>query len=102
MFTIMITPVENPPPVIAFADLITVDEGGRAPLSFHHFFAADDQDNLQRDAIIKLSALPKYGCIENMGTGTSSRWAVELFRTWQEGRARGRHLPPFKPGRGGG
>ncbi|XP_032256495.1 extracellular matrix protein FRAS1 isoform X2 [Phoca vitulina] len=69
MFTIMITPVENPPPVIAFADLITVDEGGRAPLSFHHFFAADDQDNLQRDAIIKLSALPKYGCIENMGTG---------------------------------
>ncbi|XP_032256496.1 extracellular matrix protein FRAS1 isoform X3 [Phoca vitulina] len=46
-----------------------VDEGGRAPLSFHHFFAADDQDNLQRDAIIKLSALPKYGCIENMGTG---------------------------------
>uniref|UniRef100_A0A8C0P6N5 Fraser extracellular matrix complex subunit 1 n=1 Tax=Canis lupus familiaris TaxID=9615 RepID=A0A8C0P6N5_CANLF len=68
-FTIMITPVENPPPVIAFADLITVDEGGRAPLSFHHFFAADDQDNLQGDAIIKLSALPKYGCIENMGTG---------------------------------
>uniref|UniRef100_A0A7N5KQV8 Extracellular matrix organizing protein FRAS1 n=1 Tax=Ailuropoda melanoleuca TaxID=9646 RepID=A0A7N5KQV8_AILME len=69
MFTIMITPVENPPPVIAFADLITVDEGGRAPLSFHHFFAADDQDNLQGDAIIKLSALPKYGCIENTGTG---------------------------------
>ncbi|XP_064440740.1 extracellular matrix organizing protein FRAS1 isoform X1 [Mirounga angustirostris] len=69
MFTIMITPVENPPPVIAFADLITVDEGGRAPLSFHHFFAAADQDNLQRDAIIKLSALPKYGCIENTGTG---------------------------------
>lgn len=25
MFTIMITPVENPPPVIAFADLITVN-----------------------------------------------------------------------------
>ncbi|ELK16426.1 Extracellular matrix protein FRAS1 [Pteropus alecto] len=69
MFTIMITPVENPPPVIAFADLITVDEGGRAPLSFHHFFAADDHDNLQGDAIIRLSALPKYGCIENTGTG---------------------------------
>ncbi|XP_046512812.1 extracellular matrix organizing protein FRAS1 isoform X5 [Equus quagga] len=69
MFTIMITPLENPPPVIAFADLITVDEGGRAPLSFHHFFAADDHDNLQGDAVIKLSALPKYGCIENTGTG---------------------------------
>ncbi|XP_012928771.1 extracellular matrix protein FRAS1 isoform X2 [Heterocephalus glaber] len=69
IFTITITPVENPPPVIAFADLITVDEGGRAPLSFHHFFATDDYDNLQEDAIIKLSALPKYGCIENTGTG---------------------------------
>nr|XP_023408991.1 extracellular matrix protein FRAS1 [Loxodonta africana] len=69
MFTIIITPVKNPPPVIAFADLITVDEGGRTPLSFHHFFAADDHDNLQGDAIIKLSALPKYGCIENTGTG---------------------------------
>ncbi|XP_058403319.1 extracellular matrix organizing protein FRAS1 isoform X7 [Diceros bicornis minor] len=69
IFTIKITPVENPPPVLAFADLITVDEGGRAPLSFHHFFAADDHDNLQGDAVIKLSALPKYGCIENTGTG---------------------------------
>nr|XP_010967704.1 extracellular matrix organizing protein FRAS1 [Camelus bactrianus] len=69
LFTITITPVRDPPPVIAFADLITVDEGGRAPLSFHHFFAADDHDNLQGDAIIKLSALPRYGCIENTGTG---------------------------------
>ncbi|KAK2507746.1 hypothetical protein MC885_004163 [Smutsia gigantea] len=68
-FTIMITPVENPPPVIAFADLITVEEGGRAPLSFHHFFAAGEHDRLQGDAAIKLSALPKYGFIENMGTG---------------------------------
>ncbi|XP_073898026.1 extracellular matrix organizing protein FRAS1 isoform X2 [Castor canadensis] len=69
IFTITITPVENPPLVIAFADLITVDEGGRAPLSFHHFFATDDHDNLQGNAIIKLSVLPKYGCIENTGTG---------------------------------
>ncbi|EGW11615.1 Extracellular matrix protein FRAS1 [Cricetulus griseus] len=46
-----------------------VDEGGRAPLSLHHFFATDDHDNLQGDAVIKLSALPKYGCIENTGTG---------------------------------
>ncbi|XP_012860276.2 extracellular matrix organizing protein FRAS1 [Echinops telfairi] len=69
IFTIIITHAENPPPVLAFADLITVDEGGRAPLSFHHFFATEEQDNLQEDAIIKLSALPKYGCIENTGTG---------------------------------
>uniref|UniRef100_A0A8C9Q481 Extracellular matrix organizing protein FRAS1 n=1 Tax=Spermophilus dauricus TaxID=99837 RepID=A0A8C9Q481_SPEDA len=69
IFTVTITPAKSPPPVIAFADLITVDEGGRAPLSFHHFFATDDYENLQGDAIIKLSALPKYGCIENRGTG---------------------------------
>uniref|UniRef100_A0A8C5KIY7 Fraser extracellular matrix complex subunit 1 n=1 Tax=Jaculus jaculus TaxID=51337 RepID=A0A8C5KIY7_JACJA len=69
IFTITISPVKEPPPVIAFADLITVDEGGRAPLSFHHFFATEDHDNLQGDAIIKLSSLPKYGCIENTGTG---------------------------------
>ncbi|MBZ3891170.1 Extracellular matrix protein FRAS1 [Sciurus carolinensis] len=69
IFTVTITPTQNPPPVIAFADLITVDEGGRAPLSFHHFFATDDHESLQGDAIIKLSALPKYGCIENRGTG---------------------------------
>ncbi|XP_045849209.1 extracellular matrix organizing protein FRAS1 isoform X2 [Meles meles] len=69
MFTVTITPVQNPPPVLAFADLITVDEGGRAPLSFHHFFAADDQDSLRGDAVIRLSALPRYGCIENAGTG---------------------------------
>ncbi|XP_075401034.1 extracellular matrix organizing protein FRAS1 [Tenrec ecaudatus] len=69
MFTILITPAENPPPVLAFADLITVDEGGRAPLSFHHFFATEEHDNLQGDAVIKLSSLPKYGCIENTGTG---------------------------------
>ncbi|EDL20358.1 mCG127561 [Mus musculus] len=69
VFTITVTPAENPPHIIAFADLITVDEGGRAPLSLHHFFATEDQDNLQDDAVIKLSALPKYGCIENTGTG---------------------------------
>lgn len=60
--------------------LSQVDEGGRTPLSFHHFFAADDQDNLQGDTVIKLSALPKYGCIENTGTGTSCDWAVECSR----------------------
>ncbi|XP_045392852.1 extracellular matrix organizing protein FRAS1 isoform X1 [Lemur catta] len=69
MFTIVITPAENPPPVLAFADLITVEEGGRAPLSFHHFFATEDHDNLQGDAVITLSVLPRYGCIENTGTG---------------------------------
>lgn len=58
-----------------------VDEGGRTPLSFHHFFAADDQDSLPGDAVIRLSALPKYGCIENTGTGTSRRFAVEFCQT---------------------
>ncbi|XP_044921660.1 extracellular matrix organizing protein FRAS1 isoform X1 [Mustela putorius furo] len=69
MFTVTITPVQNPPPVLAFADLITVEEGGRAPLSFPHFFDAADQDGLRSDAVITLSALPRYGCIENAGTG---------------------------------
>ncbi|KAK7830949.1 hypothetical protein U0070_018493, partial [Myodes glareolus] len=68
VFTITVTPAKSPPHIIAFADLITVDEGGRAPLSLHHFFATDDHDNLHGDAVIKLSALPKYGCIENTGT----------------------------------
>ncbi|XP_069341542.1 extracellular matrix organizing protein FRAS1 [Eulemur rufifrons] len=69
MFTVVVTPAENPPPVLAFADLITVEEGGRAPLSFHHFFATEDHDDLQGDAVITLSVLPRYGCIENTGTG---------------------------------
>lgn len=69
VFTITVTPAKSPPQIIAFADLITVDEGGRAPLSLHHFFATDDHDNLHGDAVIKLSVLPKYGCIENTGTG---------------------------------
>uniref|UniRef100_A0A8C5XSK4 Fraser extracellular matrix complex subunit 1 n=1 Tax=Microcebus murinus TaxID=30608 RepID=A0A8C5XSK4_MICMU len=68
-FTVTITPAEHPPPILAFADLITVDEGGRTPLSFHHFFATEDQDGLRGDAVITLSALPRYGCIENAGTG---------------------------------
>lgn len=63
-----------------------MDEGGRAPLSLHHFFATDDHDNLQGDAVIKLSALPKYGCIENTGTGNHSGFAGErLFRVWKWG-----------------
>lgn len=60
-----------------------VDEGGRAPLSLHHFFATEDQDNLQDDAVIKLSALPKYGCIENTGTGNPCGFAGPLFRIWK-------------------
>ncbi|XP_012660764.1 extracellular matrix protein FRAS1 [Otolemur garnettii] len=69
MFTIIVTPIRHPPALFAFADLITVEEGGRAPISLHHFFATDDQDNLQGDEIIRLSVLPKYGYIENTGTG---------------------------------
>lgn len=62
-----------------------VDEGGRAPLSLHHFFATDDHDNLHGDAVIKLSALPKYGCIENTGTGNRSGFAGERLKGWKQG-----------------
>lgn len=86
-----------PPPGDCRSLLPQVDEGGRAPLSFHHFFAADDQDGLRSDAVITLSALPRYGCIENAGTG----------RPWPGGPVapdlvtrRGR-LPPVQAGRGG-
>ncbi|XP_007496032.2 extracellular matrix organizing protein FRAS1 isoform X2 [Monodelphis domestica] len=68
-FTIIITPVQNLPPVFTFADLITVDEGGRAPLTFHHFLAVDPE-NLQRDTEVKISTLPTYGFIENTRTGS--------------------------------
>lgn len=62
-----------------------VDEGGRAPLSFHHFFATDDYDNLQGDAVIKLSALPKYGCIENTGTGNHVTLLGDVLGSGNEG-----------------
>lgn len=72
-----------------------VDEGGRIPLSFHHFFAAEDQDHLQGDAVIRLSALPKYGCIENTGTGTCGSFVYRTERRGLEG-----YPPLIKPGRG--
>lgn len=77
------TPV--PQPSIPLSCLPQVDEGGRAPLSLHHFFATDDHDNLHGDAVIKLSALPKYGCIENTGTGNRSGFAGELLKVWKQG-----------------
>ena len=73
-----------------------VDEGGRTPLSFHHFFAADDHDNLQGDAVIRLSALPMFGCIENTGTGTSRSFAVEFFQACK-GRVEGANCLRLNP-----
>nr|XP_056711523.1 LOW QUALITY PROTEIN: extracellular matrix organizing protein FRAS1 [Euleptes europaea] len=68
MFTITITDVPGMSPVIVFADHITVDEGGRVPLSAHHALALDS-DLVQEDLVVKIVTLPKYGYIENTKTG---------------------------------
>ncbi|XP_025062352.1 extracellular matrix protein FRAS1 isoform X12 [Alligator sinensis] len=68
MFTITITPVHNRPSVIAFADHITVDEGGRVPLSIHQLLATD-YDTAMEELVVTIITLPIYGCIENTKTG---------------------------------
>ncbi|XP_065453534.1 extracellular matrix organizing protein FRAS1 isoform X1 [Chrysemys picta bellii] len=68
MFTITITSVQNKPSIIAFADLITVDEGGRVPLSVHHLLATD-YDTAKDDLMVTIITLPIYGYIENTRTG---------------------------------
>uniref|UniRef100_A0A6I8NJC9 Fraser extracellular matrix complex subunit 1 n=1 Tax=Ornithorhynchus anatinus TaxID=9258 RepID=A0A6I8NJC9_ORNAN len=68
VLTITIVPGQKQPPVLTFADLVTVDEGGRAPLTFHHFFATDS-DPMPDGAAVTISSPPKFGCIENTRTG---------------------------------
>uniref|UniRef100_K7G756 Fraser extracellular matrix complex subunit 1 n=1 Tax=Pelodiscus sinensis TaxID=13735 RepID=K7G756_PELSI len=68
MFTITITSVQSQPSIIAFADLITVDEGGRVALSVHHLLATD-YDTAKEDLVVTIITLPRYGCIENTRTG---------------------------------
>ncbi|XP_074849859.1 extracellular matrix organizing protein FRAS1 isoform X2 [Carettochelys insculpta] len=68
MFTITITSVQNQPSIFAFADLITVEEGGRVPLSVHHLLATD-YDTANDDLRVTILTLPKYGYIENTRTG---------------------------------
>uniref|UniRef100_A0A8C8RJR6 VWFC domain-containing protein n=1 Tax=Pelusios castaneus TaxID=367368 RepID=A0A8C8RJR6_9SAUR len=67
-FTVTITSVKDKPSIIAFADLITVDEGGRVPLSAHHLLATD-YDTARDDLKVTIITLPKYGYIENTRTG---------------------------------
>ncbi|XP_038615096.1 LOW QUALITY PROTEIN: extracellular matrix protein FRAS1 [Tachyglossus aculeatus] len=68
VLTITIVPGRKQPPILTFADLITVDEGGRAPLTFHHFFATDS-DPIPDGVAVTICSAPKFGCIENTRTG---------------------------------
>ncbi|XP_077157208.1 extracellular matrix organizing protein FRAS1 isoform X3 [Paroedura picta] len=70
IFTITILDAQDlPPAVIAFAEHITVDEGGRAPIAVHHLLAFDS-DLVQEDAaVVRIVTLPQYGYIENTKTG---------------------------------
>lgn len=100
------------PPGAAGSLLSQVEEGGRAPLSFPHFFDAADQDGLRSDAVITLSALPRYGCIENAGTGRpwpGGRVAPDLATregggaaasspSWTRGRRRSRSISKTQEG----
>ncbi|XP_042325028.1 extracellular matrix organizing protein FRAS1 [Sceloporus undulatus] len=69
MFTITIVAIQRKPPVITFANHITVDEGGRVPLITHHTLAIDS-DLGQEDLVVKIVSFPKYGYIENTRTGS--------------------------------
>ncbi|XP_062470145.1 extracellular matrix organizing protein FRAS1 [Pezoporus occidentalis] len=69
MFTITITSAPTMPSLIAFADHITVDEGGRVPLLAHQHLAADYDTAAKEDLRVKVITLPMYGYIENTKTG---------------------------------
>uniref|UniRef100_A0A8C4U634 VWFC domain-containing protein n=1 Tax=Falco tinnunculus TaxID=100819 RepID=A0A8C4U634_FALTI len=71
MFTITITPAQTMPSLIAFADHITVDEGGRVPLLAHHHLTADYDTAAREDLRVTVITLPMYGYIENTKTGES-------------------------------
>ncbi|KFO84606.1 Extracellular matrix protein FRAS1, partial [Buceros rhinoceros silvestris] len=71
MFTITIISAQTVPSLIAFADHITVDEGGRVPLLAHHLLAADYDSAAREDLRVTVITLPMYGYLENMRTGKS-------------------------------
>ncbi|NWY04165.1 FRAS1 protein, partial [Nothoprocta ornata] len=71
MFTITITSAQTAPSLIAFADHITVDEGGRVPLLAHHLLAADYDTAIKENLRVTVITLPMYGYIENTKTGES-------------------------------
>ncbi|KFP28080.1 Extracellular matrix protein FRAS1, partial [Colius striatus] len=71
MFTITITSARTMPSLIAFADHITVDEGGKVPLVAHHHLAADYDTAAKQDLKVTVITLPMYGYIVNTKTGES-------------------------------
>ncbi|OWK55263.1 Extracellular matrix protein FRAS1 [Lonchura striata] len=71
MFTVTITSALALPALIAFADHVTVDEGGRVPLLAHHHFTADYDTAAKEDLRVTVVTLPVYGYIENTRTGES-------------------------------
>ncbi|KAJ7419121.1 hypothetical protein WISP_55751 [Willisornis vidua] len=71
MFTITITPAHTLPALIAFADHITVDEGGRIPLLARHHLTADYDTAAREDLRVTVVTLPMYGYIQNTKTGES-------------------------------
>ncbi|KAJ7411871.1 hypothetical protein BTVI_48371 [Pitangus sulphuratus] len=71
MFTITITPAHTLPSLIAFADHITVDEGGRIPLLAGHHLTAGYDTAAKEDLRVTVVTLPVYGYIQNTKTGES-------------------------------
>ncbi|XP_027744997.1 extracellular matrix protein FRAS1 [Empidonax traillii] len=71
MFTITITPAHTLPSLIAFADHITVDEGGRIPLLAGHHLTAGYDTAAKEDLRVTVVTLPMYGYIQNTKTGES-------------------------------
>ncbi|NXD29010.1 FRAS1 protein, partial [Spelaeornis formosus] len=71
MFTVTIVSAAAPPALIAFADHVTVDEGGRVLLLAQHHFSADYDSAAREDLRVTVVSLPMYGYIENTRTGES-------------------------------
>ncbi|KAF4802764.1 hypothetical protein TURU_022239 [Turdus rufiventris] len=71
MFTVTITSALPLPALMAFADHVTVDEGGRVLLLAHHHFTADYGTAAKEDLRVTMVTLPVYGYIENTRTGES-------------------------------
>ncbi|XP_016153247.1 PREDICTED: extracellular matrix protein FRAS1 [Ficedula albicollis] len=71
MFTVTIASALAPPTLLAFADHVTVDEGGRVLLLAHHHLTADYDTAAKEDLRVTVVTLPVYGYIENTRTGES-------------------------------
>ncbi|XP_064918597.1 extracellular matrix organizing protein FRAS1 isoform X3 [Columba livia] len=69
VFTVTIVSAQAVPSLIAFADHIAVDEGGRVPLLARHRLALDYDAAAREELKVTVLTLPTYGCIENTKTG---------------------------------